>query len=434
MFIAFSLLFSLASVLLALKWHDRFDPARYLLLMWGGQILVLYFVFHNLFHFTGYGLAFISFACLVFSAGTLTVHFLGNNLAPSGASQYTFNSKRALLLLQICIAIALINVFLGIRASGFKITEIFSFSMLVKLNVAVAENRYTGIEQSSLTTQLTLIFIYLAPLYGGYLLPLLSGRKKTWCYLSAMPALLISITQAVKLGFITSIILWVTGIIVSSYANNISFFQVGRKMIIKVSLGSILFFFVLFTSMIFRTGKLDMNSAKYIGNAFTSYAFGHLPAFDAWFTNNIGDISPTGGLKTFYGITNFLGIAERKQGVFTDLVYFSKNNFKQIPPGYETNVYSLFRFILEDFGFLGSLLFMYLAGLFTGFSWLMIKKQVFTHFFQSLLIAMLFFVFMSFATSVWVYTSYIVTMILIYFIISYSFTRIKNKPQVCSAH
>ena len=422
MFIILAYIFSLIAIFLAIKLHDKYDPARYFSIFWGVQVIFIYAFFHNNFLFSTYGLVYISIACLIFSVGTLFGRLLGVYI-PSRIYSHAFHHKRALFFLKVCIGISLINVVQGIYANGFNILQILSFKILLELNNAAAVNRYTTNTPSNIISQITLIFVYLTPLYGGYLLPLLSGKKKYWCYLSIIPALLITLTQAVKLGFITSVALWCIGVLVSAYANNNTFLKIRMATVLKVSLFSISFFVILFLSMMFRTGKFDMTTIHVISGKFINYAFGHLPAFDIWFSNNIGDIKPTGGVKSFYGISNYLGLVERKQGVFSEFSQYGKNNYS----GLSTNVYTMFRFILEDFGFLGSLLMIFLSGTISGYSWLMVKKQTNILLFQTILIAMLFFVSMSFATSVWAYTSYIAMIVLMYFLLLFSFYKLKTE-------
>jgi len=408
---------------MAFKCHDKFDPARYFLLLWGGQIVLVYAIFHNLFTFTGYGLVYISMICLTFSIGTLIGHFVGSKITEEN-NEHTFKSRRSLLFLQICLGLGILNVLQGIYSNDFNVRELFSFKTLLALNVAAADTRYMMDVQSSLVSQITLIFVYLTPLYGGYLLPLFSGKKRIWCYLSVLPAMLIALTQAMKLNFVTGLVLLVIGIIVSSYANNHSFLRIKWAALLKIMISAILIFGVLFLSMMFKAGKFDSDTAAFIGQNFISYAFGHLPVFDLWFTQNIGELNPEGGIKTFYGISNFLGIAERKQGVFTEFIYFGKSINNQIPSNIlNANVFTLFRFLLEDFGFVGSFVMMLITGMISGFSWLMVKKRKSTLFFQTLLIAVLFSIFMSFATSVWAYTSYIATVVLFYFVLLSTFSK-----------
>jgi len=87
----------------------------------------------------------------------------------------------------------------------------------------------------------------------------------------------------------------------------------------------------------------------------------------------------------------------------------------------------MFRFILEDFGFLGSLLMIFLSGTISGYSWLMVKKQTNILLFQTILIAMLFFISWSFVASVWAYTSYIAMIVLMYFLLLFSFSILKTE-------
>ena len=257
MFIILAYFFSFIAIFLAIKLHDKYDPARYFSIFWGVQVIFIPAFFHDNFLFSTYGLVYISIACLIFSTGTLSGRLLGVYF-PSRIHSYAFHHKRALFFLKVCIGISLINVVQGIYANGFNILQILSFKILLELNNVAAVNRYTNNTPSNIISQLTLIFVYLTPLYGGYLLPLLSGKTKYWCYLSIIPALLITLTQAVKLGFITSVALWCIGVLVSAYANNNTFFKIRMATILKVSLFSISFFTILFLSMVFRTGKFDL--------------------------------------------------------------------------------------------------------------------------------------------------------------------------------
>jgi len=400
--------------------HDKYDPARYFLLFWGGQIILIYSIFHNSFSFIGYGLAFISIACLMFSLGTLSGRLIGVGVT-SKSNSYILKSKRALLFLKISLLMSFINALYGIYKVGFSLSQIVSFKILLELNNTAAVSRYTDGSSSNIISQITLIFVYLSPLLGGYLLPLISRKSKIWSYLTILPPLITTLTQAVKLGFITSIMLFIIGVIVSTYANNKTLMRIRGTTFLKIIFYSFLFFAVLFLSMVFRTGKFDIQTIKAIGEKFINYAFGHLPAFDLWFSENIESIKPSGGIKTFYGISNFLGIAERKQGIFTEYAIYGKNSFS----GLKTNVYTVFRFIIEDFGLYGALLAIFISGTISGFSWLMIKKQERIFLFQTILTAVFFFVSWSFVASVWAYTSYIAIIIFFYLFLKLTFSKQK---------
>lgn len=420
MFIFFALLFSLIDLVMAIKLHDRFDPARYFLLFWGGQIVLIYLFFNRLFAFSGNGLVFISIACLIFSAGTITGQWLGNRVREQD-KQLEFKQNRALILLALSTGMGLVYVLAGIYSLGFNLKQLISFRILLELNNAASVNRYTTENSNSFIVQLMLIFVYATPLFGGYLLPLVRRKSKWLCFLSILPSFLVILTQSIKSGFITSMALWGIGVLVSSYANRPSYLQIKWSAVLKVSLSLVLFFSILFFSMIFRTGQFDRETVDIISQKFIVYAFGHLPAFDAWFTQQTGQVEPSYGLKTFFGISNYLGLAQREQGIFTEYIFPTRNNFMEIPPELETNVYTLFRFLIEDFGFFGSLIALLFTGMLSGFSWMVIKKQNGNRFFQVVLIAVLFSIAWSFVASVWAYASYIAAMVVMYSLLKLSF-------------
>jgi oligosaccharide repeat unit polymerase len=422
MFIIFAIIFSLVSLVAAIKLHDRWDPARYFLLFWGGQVLLIYIAFQNKYIFTGYGLAYLSATCIIFSLGTLIGRYFGSK-GEKENFKYELNEKRIMLFLKGGFVLAIANVVWGIYVNGFNLRELVSFRILMELNNAAAENRYTDAVQSSALSQLTLIFVYLTPLLGGYLLPMIKGKKKIWCYLALLPALLISITQAVKTGLITSVALWSAGVLVSAFANNREFIKIKLRTIVKLGAVVVLFFAILFVSMVFRTGKFDKEVVEVISDKFIIYAFGHVPAFDMWFSNNIGELEPTGGVKTFYGITNFLGIAERKAGVFTEHLFFGKGNARNILPDTDSNVYTLFRFLLEDFGLIGSLVMLLITGAISGYAITMVRRQQNIRLAQTILISVLFFIAWSFVASVWAYTSFIATIVLFFGVLMVSYRK-----------
>jgi oligosaccharide repeat unit polymerase len=275
----------------------------------------------------------------------------------------------------------------------------------------------------SLWSRVTLVFLYVTPLYGGYLLPLLKGKKRIWTYATLLPPLLMALTLSVKSTFITSVVLWGIGVLVSAYANNRGFWKVGKATLLKGLAGGMLFLGVLFLSMVLRTGQFDRASVRQTETKIVVYACGHLPAFDVWFQNNVGHLKPTWGVKTFYGISGPLGLAKREPGVFTDYVELVKQQGKPVPHLMDTNVYTLFRFLLEDFGLLGSAVVILLAGMLGGYAWLQVRKRPSGALFQVVLMAILFTIAWSFVGSVWAYTSYFATMLLMVGLVKASFWK-----------
>ena len=119
------------------------------------------------------------------------------------------------------------------------------------------------------------------------------------------------------------------------------------------------------------------------------------------------------GLKTFYGITNHFTTKKREQGIYNDYVYFYKNNSAN-----GSNVYTVFRILVEDFGKIGTLIFMFLLGFISNYAIKMIQKRKYIALFQTILSSIYIFVMWGIVTSIWAYTSIVCTFIL-FFIIMY---------------
>ena len=80
---------------------------------------------------------------------------------------------------------------------------------------------------------------------------------------------------------------------------------------------------------------------------------GAIAAFTEWFA--VAKTSPPSwGAITFAGPFDLLQLAERRQGIYDTEVYFAV--------GLGTNIYTLFRGLIEDFGFVGSWLVCLLSG------------------------------------------------------------------------
>lgn len=108
------------------------------------------------------------------------------------------------------------------------------------------------------------------------------------------------------------------------------------------------------------------------------------------------------GTMTFMGIANAIGLAERKIGLYRDFVYFGR-----LDKTMRSNVYTLFRLLIDDFGMIGALVFMFILGFVSIKAVLFIKQRKWLFISQTFLVAVYCLIMWSFATSIWAYTSII---------------------------
>lgn len=119
------------------------------------------------------------------------------------------------------------------------------------------------------------------------------------------------------------------------------------------------------------------------------------------------------GVMTFCGIFNGLGLAKRQQGIYRDNVYFGR-----LDKTMRSNVYSIFRMLIDDFGIVGALVFLLLLGFASAKAIVFIKKRKMIFLCQAFLVAVYSYVMWGFVASIWAYTSIICAYGLAFFIFS----------------
>ena len=103
---------------------------------------------------------------------------------------------------------------------------------------------------------------------------------------------------------------------------------------------------------------------------------------------------------TFFGIFNGIGLAKRQTGIYRDLVYFGR-----LDKTMRSNVYTIFRMLIDDFGKIGALVFLVLLGFASSKAIIFIQKRKMVFLSQTFLVAVYSYVMWGFVASIWAYTS-----------------------------
>jgi oligosaccharide repeat unit polymerase len=187
-----------------------------------------------------------------------------------------------------------------------------------------------------------------------------------------------------------------------------------RKNIIALLAGIIavplLFIFTQISRMNLSFGELY--ELKRVTNHLRIWFFGNLSGFSNWFDNfSFFDQKPAWGQYTFGGIFEVLGLYTRPLGTF-DYTYISENFSK-------TNIYTIFRFLIEDFTIWGTFVIFFLTGFVAKLSYqiLMSNRNLIFAGVVSLLYTIIFW---SFATSIIMYNA-IVFAYLVFVLLLFSF-------------
>lgn len=407
-------------VLLLLSWKYivRFEPAGIFAAMWvffSGGVLLLQDIIVLRFD----GILFILICITAFVLGTIfcdTVY----TVKPSNV-QLTFNKQLATPLLIILLIGATVNPIYSIILHGFSLQVLLDMRELLEMNKDISADRYSGGEVYSVFNQFFLIFSYAAPVFGGFCYRMVNKFVKVICILTLVPGTFIALTQSMKMGMMTSFILWFASYIVCSYTYGLPIL-IKPRILLRFTIIIAGFLFVLFISMVFRTGEVSERTIHQISERFVTYAFGHMHCFDMWYTTHAPtDISF--GSKTFMGITNLLGIENRIQGIYTEFYQIGKNGFYGM-----ANVYTVFRPLIEDFGEVGTTLVMFLMGYGAKVSLknLIVHNSIYVN--QVVLIAVFAYEMWSFVASFYAYTSYLAM-----FFVAYVLFHFLQKIEVVNA-
>lgn len=372
-------------------------------------------------HSSPRAIIYIFFAVTAFLVGNLLGIQIRQHISQSKREKNRLNKYQKIFiyfaaLLSTILGIA--SVVVALADVGFHIRELFSLSELASIANWYSVGRYQQIYTPSLLSQLLRLFVFLAPLLGGALLVISGYRHSTFvATLTLLPAFLITLIQTERGVTILSIVFFVSSYIAMQlfYGKN----SLSKIKIIWLVIG-IPVFFVFFTFVAaLRAGQVNLEFMFDLVPKIFSNIFGYWPAFSVWVDGtSIIDVSPQGGVYTFAGIADLLGIAPRKLGLFHEFILLES--------GYLTNIYTVFRALIEDFGFLGSLLGLFVSGVISGRVYVLVKSQEL--YAVPILVGCYGFTMMSFNTSMWIWNTVLFAYFM-YFGIILLVSQFHNRPK-----
>ena len=333
-------------------------PTKVFVYVWGIQVILCMVIFGNTVKWRYYGLFWmliLFFICGLISIITITKNspiYNGIENIDSKKKEYEININFSNKILVLLIVLGLFYAVLLIQRNGFSISNLLNLNALLEMNNTIAVQRYSGNFSAGVLSKILLIFVYAAPMCGGYALVFAKKKKEKFLALATMlPELLVLFTENTKAPFAGCIIFFISSWLVGNIVRYGEIRKFNVKTII-ISISVLVGSFVLFTTtMMLRIGSWNLTTFGIVQNKMGNYVFGHIPAFDNWFSNNLWNYDYTFGAKTFIGIYDLLGLSSRTQGIYQD-------NF--IGGALATNVYSYFRGIVDDFGMFGGLIFIVL--------------------------------------------------------------------------
>jgi len=306
-------------------------------------------------------------AVFVFSLSALPFNWHGGlrqNLIKS-LPDAGFDSPFLKIVLYIsAIASASLSV-ITMLINGFSIEQLI-FDMIRTSGQYAAVRGTEGLEYGIIGI-LSVMFTYLCPVLGG--LRSLAPRKKWFFAVSMAPSLLTMVTQSSKLVFLVSLCFYLSGFLIAKiYAKQMGLLKVSE--LPRIILWAAILFLMTIISFVSRLGEYDPDNLAALTDplfySIYSYTLGQIYAFADFFSYTIGYPSASAfkdefysyGAYTFASIFNMLGIGKE----FPSTMYEESGWYLNV---FETNIFTFFRGLIYDFGVLGSLLFLFVFGVFS---------------------------------------------------------------------
>lgn len=237
----------------------------------------------------------------------------------------------------------------------------------IKTSGQYAANRATNGLEYGLIGILCTLFTYLSPALGG--LTIYDKNKKFIFIICIAPSLVIMLTQSSKLALLVSVCFYTAGAISAKiYANMIKLPSV--LVFLRAFFWGIALFLLSLISFVSRLGNFELDnleiSLKPLIYSLVSYTLGQIYAFADFFSYASGFPSTSMfrndfnsyGAYTLGSVFELFGIGK----VFPPGMYEESAWYLDI---FETNIFTFFRGLIYDFGFLGSLLFLFFFGIFS---------------------------------------------------------------------
>lgn len=365
------------------------------------------------------GLIYIMSMVLVFYLGTV---FTRNRKIKLFTRSQTIDIKGGDIFLKMAVIAALIAIVISFYRYGYSL---YSFSDFLSTSSSV---RLTNFGSRSSFEKIAMPFIFSAFALDGYFCAYSISYKavinkyKTVLPLLFLEIIILGVLSTGKSLLIWAVILWTSGFLsgnqeflnVKIEKNKLSKFIKKHKWNIIIT--TVIFILCLMIMMYVRSQK-EVETLIY---KMINYGLGQVPCFSFWF-NEISNstLQYSNGKQLLFGIF--------------DELKFSDNLFSNFPlnvslynKGVYSNIYTVFRCVIEDFGLKGSVLFWFLFGIISGIVEKKIQYNKNIVIYNGLLLAFYIFIFFSFLISAWHYLTIALAQ-MFFFLELYYIKRIKKR-------
>jgi len=334
-----------------------------------------------------YAIAFIFLCTLAFSMGTLAFDWktaFERNKQKRGTAAVVYDRSFLKIVFYASTLLSVVFVILDSLAQGISLHELF----VDLISSAAAYRDLVSYEtlEVNIFGRLGTVFAFLGVILGGLLFPSMPTKngRRLIVILSFLPSIIVAVTQSSKWLLFVCVAFFYAGLLVyRASAGKLRLFENGSIRSLTLYMAILI---PIVTISFMSRGLYAVEDNEELRDLllarFASYSLGHIYAFSDWFSFVIGGHSElayahegaTYGYYTFAPLFRVMGSHKvLVPGTFDD--YYSYGELLT------TNIYTMFRGLILDFGFIGSVVFMLLTGLLLHWAFhamLLDKRPVFT--------------------------------------------------------
>jgi oligosaccharide repeat unit polymerase len=301
-------------------------------------------------------LLWILLSCTVFLAGAVVSRIVApaaplRVVSPAPSERFPWLGRITLAL----SAAGFLAVLSEIRATGFGLADLLSFATLTRLAAASRAAFTFGEQEQGLVARLLLVLAYTGPLFGGvYLVSARRWRERVLGLAPLVAVTLVGFVHGSRMGVLFGGSFWLAAYLSGRLLSTSGDRRAATRLFAVVAAFALVLFVGLSTAVQY--------ARYFVGNQKTTALiiadpFGFVPAFAQWFdASGFKGSDLSAGFYSFERLGRMLGL--------------DRPAFPSVDVGFTTsNVYTVFRALIEDFGSLGSLVVVGAVGLLGSWSY-----------------------------------------------------------------
>ncbi len=335
-----------------------YSPFSFFALLW--TFIIGFSIFTAPEYFFSYrALGFVAINIFVFYAGGYVAEFFFTE-----GIETLDEPVRKTRLLQLHFYVALVAGFFSLyfllHDAGLKFTDIATKERLIEISKVFTDQRYEGTRLSSIT-MLCLMIAYSGCLTAGRLF-IFSERtsEKIRASIILVPILLFTIIYTARAVFIYAMFLFLSSLLthyVLKHGKKALLFNRRNLIFMGLAVFGIPLMFLITQAARMGISKFSSNELFSLIDHLKVWFSGNVSAYSFWFDQ------PDSKQHFYFGAYTFAGLNEWVGGRIRDVGIYSKS-FDVDGHSHFSNIYTLFRFLVDDFGIGGTFLIWFALGIF----------------------------------------------------------------------